>query len=59
MESGLPFVERMGRIYRQVAPRVAADILVYTPEEWERMRERPFFGEALLTGKVPYEKNTD
>jgi len=35
---------------------VALDLLVYTPQEMEWMRERPFLRQALKTGKVLYEK---
>ena len=31
MESDLPFVERLGMLYRHLAPRVAVDLLVYIP----------------------------
>jgi uncharacterized protein len=54
-ESALPFVERCAEIYRLLKPRVAADILVYTPEEMETMRDRPMVRQALREGKVLYE----
>ncbi|NPV29935.1 MAG: nucleotidyltransferase domain-containing protein [Firmicutes bacterium] len=34
MESDLPFVERSGWVYRKLMPRVDADIIVYTGEEF-------------------------
>lgn len=49
LETDEPFVERLARIYQELRPRVAADILVYTPEEFEEMRERPFLRHALKT----------
>ncbi len=49
-----PFVERLPRIYMALRPRVAADILVYTPEEFEEMRERPFLRHALKTAVLRY-----
>lgn len=57
-ESELPFVERTAHLYRQLAPRVAVDFLVYTPQEWEEMRDRPFIQAALAGGKVLYEKGS-
>ncbi len=54
--SDLPFVERIAQLYGQLAPRVAADILAYTPEEWKAMQERPFIQKALSEGKVLYEE---
>lgn len=59
LDSELPFIERTGWLYRQLAPRVAADILVYTPEEWERVQGRPFIQKALSEGEVLYEEITD
>ncbi|MDI6823004.1 MAG: nucleotidyltransferase domain-containing protein [Bacillota bacterium] len=56
MDSQLPFVERTAKAYRHIVPRVAADILVYTPDEWERMQDRPFGQQVLREGKVLYEK---
>ncbi|MDN5331848.1 MAG: uncharacterized protein PWP45_1073 [Tepidanaerobacteraceae bacterium] len=59
LKSDLPFIERIGFIYRKVAPRVAADILVYTPEEWQTIKEKPFFKKAAAEGRVLYEKVGD
>ena len=50
-----PFVERGARFYRALAPAVAMDILVYTPEEFETMRDRGFLRRALADGRVLYE----
>lgn len=58
MESELPFVERCVWVYREVVPRVAADILVYTPAEFEEMKERPFLRHALREGVVLYAKGS-
>ncbi len=52
MESEEPFVQRLRRVYAALQPAVAADILVYTPEEFEDMKEQPFVRHALATGKV-------
>ncbi len=55
LESELPFVERTGDLYRLLAPRVALDLLVYTPEEWLAMNDRPFIRNAVAEGRVLYE----
>ena len=54
MESDEPFVERLGRMYVTLSPKVAADILVYTPQEFEQMKQRRFVRHALATGTVVY-----
>jgi predicted nucleotidyltransferase len=59
IESALPFVERTAWLYRELAPRVACDILAYTPEEWVTMQERPFVRDALLKGEILYEAKRD
>ena len=59
LESDLPYLERTAGVYRWVAPRVAADILVYTPEEWANMQGRPFVQRALTEGRVVYEARAD
>jgi len=59
LKSDLPFMERIGFIYGKIVPRVAADILVYTPEEWQTVREKPFFKKATAEGRVLYEKVGD
>lgn len=56
-ESKLPFAERTAELYRQVVPKVAVDLLVYTPAEWQEMKDRPFIRHALAEGKVVYEKD--
>ncbi|MGB9792776.1 MAG: nucleotidyltransferase domain-containing protein [Thermacetogeniaceae bacterium] len=56
MDSDLPFVERSGWVYRKLMPRVDADILVYTEEELEALREGHFLRKALAEGVVLYEK---
>jgi len=52
MESDLPFIRRLERLYVELDPRVGLDLLVYTPEEFEQMRERSFVRRALAEGKV-------
>ncbi len=57
-DTAMPFWQRMREMRRYLAPRVAADLLVYTPEEFEQLRrERPFFrDEVQAKGKVVYER---
>ena len=57
-ETPLPFWQRMREMRRRLAPRVATDLFVYTPEEFEQLcRERPFFrGEVLARCRVVYER---
>lgn len=54
-ESELGFVDRVKEFYRLLQPRVPADLLVYTPEEMERMQHTPFIARALSEGRVLYE----
>jgi len=56
IDSDLRFVERLEEVYRQVSPRVATDLLVYTPDEFEEMKERRFLKHALKGAKVLHEK---
>lgn len=54
------FLERLDDIYSAVQPRVATDILVYTPEEIERLKESSrFVRQALREGRVLYEKGSE
>ncbi len=55
LDSDLPFVKRLGLLYERVQPRVGLDLLAYTPQEFETLRERPFVRQALQEGKVLYE----
>jgi len=58
LDTTLPFAERSAWVYRQLVPRVAADIMVYTPSEFEDMRDNPFVRQALNEGVVLYEEGT-
>ncbi len=50
------FLDRLEELYAAAQPQMALDILAYTPEEFERLRqERPFIRDAVATGKVLYE----
>jgi hypothetical protein len=37
---GENFIERCARVYKTVKPRTAVDILVYTVEEFEAIKEK-------------------
>lgn len=47
------FLDRLDEMYRLLVPEVACDILVYTPEEFARLRhESRFVARAAREGKV-------
>jgi len=49
------FLDRLKKAYLAVQPSVAMDILVYTPEEFEEMKESsPFVSQALKEGRELY-----
>ncbi len=54
-ETSLGFLERTVELYRRLQPRVATDLLVYTPAEMERMMDKAWMRQALAEGKVLYE----
>ena len=54
-ETSLSFLERTVELYRRLRPRVATDLLVYTPSEMERMIHTPLVRRALEEGRVLYE----
>lgn len=58
-ETELPFHRRAGEILRRARPKAGADILVYTPSEWELMKAgSPFIREDVLEkGRVVYERD--
>ncbi|BER93351.1 nucleotidyltransferase domain-containing protein [Atrimonas thermophila] len=56
MESDLDFLSRLALLRQALALPVDFDLLVYTPQEIERLKDRPFFKKALQEGKVLYEK---
>jgi uncharacterized protein len=59
VRSDLPFGERLAEVRRLLPLGVDADVLAYTPEELESMRDRPFLRRALAEGSVIYEKTPD
>jgi predicted nucleotidyltransferase len=58
MESDRDFVIRSADLAGELKAGVALDLLVYTPEELENIRERPFIRHALETGKMLYERES-
>lgn len=56
MSSEQDFVSRTAGLRQQLAAGVDLDLLVYTPQEFERLREYGFVRQALRTGKTLYEK---
>ena len=51
--TSLPFLKRSRQIRRLLKPRVGTDILVYTPDEFERLCQvRPFFRDEILAKGV-------
>jgi predicted nucleotidyltransferase len=56
MDSPLDFVSRTAEMYRDLSCPVDLDLLVYTPEELARNRNRGFIRRALEEGKVIYER---
>ena len=56
-KTDLPFLERLQVFYDAINPNVAMDILVYTPEEIEKLyRKNKFIAKVLDEGRVLYEK---
>jgi predicted nucleotidyltransferase len=56
MQSDLDFIQRGAELRGRLQAGVDMDLLVYTPEEFERMAGHGFLAHALRTGKVIYEK---
>jgi len=56
MDSPLAFVERNAALAREIHVGIPADVFAYTPDEMERLRQRPFIRHAVETGRVMYEK---
>lgn len=56
MDSDLGYVERSAELYQELKPW-CADLFVYTPQEFERIKDRnPLVRNALSEGKVLFEK---
>ncbi|MFH1077428.1 MAG: nucleotidyltransferase domain-containing protein [Pseudomonadota bacterium] len=56
-QTHLPFFQRLRKVRKLLQPKVGMDIMVYTPEEFNRLcAERPFFREEIIEkGKIVYE----
>ena len=56
-ETNQRFLERLDPYFGELvdALRTGVDLLVYTPAEFEKMREGPFVARALAEGKIVYE----
>ena len=54
----LPFFQRIKKVRKLLQPRVGMDIMVYTPEEFDRLcADRPFFKEEIIgKGEIVYER---
>lgn len=61
METSARFFARYDKIsgLRQALPFMELDILIYTPEELDRNRDRPFIRRALAEGKLIYERGKE
>jgi predicted nucleotidyltransferase len=58
MDSPLDFVTRNAELAGRLRAGIPLDLVAYTPEEMESMRERPFLRHALADSKVLYACNT-
>lgn len=59
MKTKKPFLERLKEIYPLLSLPVDADILCYTPEEFEKIKNRGFFKKILKDEVVLYEKRSN
>lgn len=57
-QTSLPFWKRLREMRRLLQPNVGTDLIIYTPEEFEQLRQqRSFVREAILSkGRVIYER---
>jgi predicted nucleotidyltransferase len=58
METDQDILQRTARLIQKLHATVDLDLLVYTPEEFERQRESGFLRHSIETGKIIYEKKT-
>ena len=56
MKTAMCFPDRLRVLYSKLALPVDLDLLCYTPDEWENLRDRPFFRAALQEEMVLHEK---
>lgn len=60
-ETDLPFLERLSRYLDPLIDKLhtSIEVLVYTPREFEDMKDKPFIRQALKEGLVLYESGKD
>ncbi len=56
MDTDRDILHRTTELYQKLHSEVDLDLLVYTPDEFERLQEGGFMRHALETGRVVYEK---
>ncbi len=56
METDQGFVERLRTLYALLAVPVDLDLICYTPQEFQSLKERPFLRRILQEEVVLYEK---
>lgn len=56
METEQDIIRRSANLYQKFQAGVDLDLLVYTPDEFERERTSGFLRHAVATGRVVYEK---
>ena len=56
LRTDLGFMERLKLLYQSLALPVDLDLICLTPEEFEAVKEKPFFKRILEEGVVLYEK---
>jgi predicted nucleotidyltransferase len=56
VETEKEFIRRTADLYQLLKCEVDLDLLVYTPEEFDKMKEGSFLRKALQDGQVIYEK---
>lgn len=56
MDTGQDVLHRTTGLVQKLQPSVDLDLLVYTPQEFEQMREGAFLRHAVESGRVIYEK---
>ena len=57
-ETSARFLDRLAKYFDPLSRRlpVAVEVFVYTPDEFRRMRDRPFLRRALAEGTSVYEQ---
>jgi uncharacterized protein len=53
-DTELDYLTRTAELYRRLQPRVAVDLLVYTPEEFSKLRTSRFVRSVTRKGNVLY-----